>query len=293
MTTAASVPGAADATPASVIRNAAVGSQARLVGRAGAPAGDPVASALSRLGGVVAPAPAAAVPPADEAAEREETLRLARAQAFEEGRLAGLNEQRHAMFEEGLRQGLVEGRAAGELESQRKLASLHEQAAERLRRIDEIGAALPAQWREQFEQRLAGAEDEMVGLCHAVICRFLGDTLVSRGGVSQLMRAALEQWLQASEKESRGGPVVVRVHPADLDAMKADETLARWLVQQGVRGVEWQAGDGVVLGGCVIHGTDGDLDARLETQLQNLQEQLLRGRSRASADFAIPVPVQA
>ncbi len=290
MTTAASQPGTGDAASVGVIRNAAIGSQARLVGRADArapaTATDPVAAALSRLGGAVSPAPVV-----DEAAEREETLRLARAQAFEEGRLAGLEERHHALFEEGLRQGLAEGRAAGELESQRKLASLHEQAGERLRRIDEIGAALPAQWREQFAQRLAGAEDEMVALCHAVICRLLGDTLGSRAGVSQLLRTAIEQWLQASEKQSRGGPVVVRVHPADLDAMKADETLARWLVQQGVRGVEWQGGDDVVLGGCVIHGIEGDLDARLETQLQSLHEQLLRGRSRAGAD--LPLPVQA
>lgn len=279
---------ASDGPPAGVIRNAPMGIQARLVGRAAPsaaarPAAEPdaVALALSRLGGTVPEAPSAAAPPMDQRAEREEELRNARAAAFEEGRLAGLEEQRRAMFEEALRQGLAEGRAAGEQESQRRLSSLQDQAMERLRRIDEIGAALPAQWREQFARRLDAAEDEMVGLCHAVICRFLGDSLASRAGVSQLMRTAIEQWLQASEKQSRGGPNVVRVHPADLDAMKADETLARWLVQQGVRGVEWQSGDDVALGGCIIHGTEGDLDARLETQLQNLHEQLLRGRARA------------
>ena len=290
MNTVATASQASDGPAAGVIRNAPMGVQARLVGRANpsaatspAAAADAVALALSRLGGVAPEPPPVATLLSDESAEREEELRTARASAFEEGRLAGRDEQRQAVFEEARRQGLAEGRVSGEQESQRRLASLQDQATERLRRIDEMGVALPAQWREQFAQRLDAAEDEMVGLCHAVICRFLGDSLASRAGVSQLMRTAIEQWLQASEKQSRGGPTVVRVHPADLEAMKADETLARWLVQQGVRGVEWQAGDDVAFGGCIIQGTEGDLDARLETQLQNLHEQLLRGRARAAA----------
>jgi flagellar assembly protein FliH len=280
------------AAPGPVIRNASIGGRARVVGRAlaQAPAGaaeaaatDPVAAALSRLGGGVVQAAAPAVAPAADAPDHAAQLRAAREQAFEEGRLAGLEEQRHAMFEQGLREGLAEGRAAGELESQRRLALLHEQATERLRRVDEIGAALAGQWSAQLALRLASAEDDMVALCHSVICRFLGDSLVNRDGVARLMRAAIEQWLQAGEKQLRDAAVVVRVHPADLDAMKADEALARWLVQQGVRGVHWQATDDVALGGCVIQGTDGDLDARLETQLRNLQDQLLRGRERNPA----------
>ncbi len=274
-----------------VIRNATLGAQARLVGRPPAPApvpvpaADAVASALSRLGvpASVTPTPTPA-PLAAPAVDDAEALRAARAQAFEEGRRAGLEEQRHAIFEEALREGLAEGRAAGELEAQRRLASLNDQALERLRRIDDLGAALPAQWRELLARRLGAAEDDMVGLCHGVICRFVGDALATRAGVGQLVRHAIEQWLQTSDKQVRGAAVAVRVHPADLDAMKSDETLARWLVQQGVRGLEWQAGDDVALGGCVIHGSDGDLDARLETQLANLQDQLLRGRTRAASD---------
>jgi flagellar assembly protein FliH len=212
----------------------------------------------------------------------EAQLRAAREQAFEEGRQAGLDEQRHAMFEQGLRDGIAEGRAAGELEAQRRIAHLHEQANDRMRRADEIGGALAGQWREQLALHMASAENEMVALCHAVICRFLGDSLIDRDGVSRLMRVAIEQWLQAGEKQMREAPVVVRVHPMDLDAMKADETLARWLVQQGVRGIDWQAGDEVALGGCIIQGPDGDLDARLETQLRNLHEQLVRGRESRS-----------
>ncbi|HEX7637350.1 MAG TPA: FliH/SctL family protein, partial [Burkholderiaceae bacterium] len=188
-------------------------------------------------------------------------------------------ESTHAGFEEGLRQGLAEGRAAGEAEVQRRLAHAQEQAFARLQRLDGLQAAWAQQLAGQLAARLAAAEDDMIGLCHAVVCRILGDNLATRAGVAQSVRMAIEEWLRASEQQSRAEGVVVQVHPADLDAMKADDVLARWLVQQGMKGVQWQAHEDVRLGGCIVRGDEGDLDARLETQLGILRDQLLRARS--------------
>lgn len=271
--------GADSSGPASmqpILRDAVVAGAARVVGRRQAPAAQAaVSSALHRLVGQTTPV--AAAPVADEAA-----LRRARDEGWQAGRDDGraelLREDRHAGFEEGLRQGLVEGRSAGEAEVHGRLAQAQEHAAERLRRLDELHASWSTQLAGQLAARLAAAEDDMVALCHGVICRILGDNLVTRAGTAQSMRAAIEEWIRASEQQSRSEAVVVHVHPADFDAMKGDDMLARWLVQQGLKGVQWQAREDVRLGGCIVQSGEGDLDARLETQLEILRDQLERAR---------------
>ena len=265
-----------------VLRRPVVNGAARLVGRRLAPAASvAVASALSRFASPAATEASATV--ADELA-----LRRARDEGWqaghEQGRAEAAREGVHAGFEEGLRQGLVEGRSAGETEAHRRLALAQEHAVERLRRLDELHAACSAQLASQLAARLAAAEDDMVALCHGVICRMLGDTLATRAGLAQSMRAAIEEWMRASEQQSRGEGVVVHVHPADLDAMKGDDMLARWLVQQGLKGVQWEAREDVRLGGCIVQSGEGDLDARLETQLEILRDQLQRGRAAAATE---------
>jgi len=193
-----------------------------------------------------------------------------------------LREGTHSGFEEGLRQGLIEGRSAGEAEVHCRLAQAQEHAAERLQRLDALHSAWATQLASQLAQRLAAAEDDMVALCYGVICRILGDSLVTRTGTAQAMRAAIEEWIRMSEQQARGDAVVVHVHPADFDAMKSDDMLARWLVQQGLKGVRWQAREDVRLGGCIVQSGEGDLDARLETQLEILRDQLQRGRAAST-----------
>lgn len=279
-----------------VLRDAAMAPAARLVGRAAAVARaadlprDPVASALSRFESAAA-TPDAAVQVDEDALRRG--LDEARRAGIAEGREQVMREQAHAGFEEGLRQGLAEGRAAGEIEAQQRLAGAQEQAAERLQRLEHLHAAWSEQLHTAFRARLQGAEDDMVALCHGVICRLLGDQLVTPAGTAQCVRAALETWLQAGEKQSRGEGVVVQVHPADLDVMRNDEMLARWLVQQGLRGMSWEASDGVRLGGCIVRSGEGDLDARLETQLESLRAHLLRGRHSAIESSAVAVSASA
>lgn len=267
-----------------VLRDAEVAGAPRVVGRASTVA-KPAAPTSAPAVAASAAAPAAA-PVVDE-----DLLRQVRAEAFERGKEAAAEAQRRTGYEDGLRQGLAEGRVTGEQEAQRRLASAQELAAERIRRLDELASAWPTELREQLARRLLAAEDDMIELCHDVVCRLLGDALVTRTGAAHAVRAGIEQWLLAGEKQAREESLVVQVHPLDLDAMKADEMLARWLVQQGVKGLQWQAGDGVELGGCIVSGADGDLDARLETQLATLRALLLHGRAaptRAPAALAAP-----
>lgn len=272
-----------------VLRSPAAGEAPRLIGRARTSASpsapDAVAAALSRLApGASRDEPRALVDEAALQRAREE----GRQAGLLEGREQALREQAHAGFEEGLRQGLVEGRGAGEIEAQRRLASAQEQAAERLQRLEQFHAAWAEQLHAAFHARLDGAEEDMVALCHGVICRLLGDHLVTQAGAAQAVRTAIETWLQSSEKQLRGEGVTVHVHPGDLDAMKHDDMLARWLVQQGLRGMAWEASDSVRMGGCIVRSDEGDLDARLETQLASLRAQLSRSRHGAGTATVEP-----
>jgi flagellar assembly protein FliH len=262
---------------AQVLRGVSVTGRARVVGRPAAPAQAPAASTQAPLQVAQAPDPALL-----EAAF-EEGRRRGRAEAQREAEQAAEQAQRHAGFEEGLREGLAEGRAAGERESERRMQALQAGAAQRLERLDALLGALPAQLQAHVKERVEAVEDDVVALCHQAICRLLGEHLVGRDGAAHAVRAAVERWLQASEEQSRSDVPTIRVHPVDLDAMKSDELLARWLVQQGLRGVHWQASEEVRLGGCLVQGREGDLDARIETQLAALREVLLHGRAARHA----------
>lgn len=213
-----------------------------------------------------------------------------------------------AGYEEGLRRGLEEARAqAAELlarEREAMVGALQEQAAaarqeaearwreqveqqqqeagarlaERCGRLEGLLAAL----QSQLQHRLAAAEDDLLALCHAAVCRMLG----AEGLSVQAMRSHVQHALaQAAGDEA----LVVLMHPDDLALLEA-------AVQEGsaaggthgigepdrthLRAVQWRASTDVALGGCVVRGASGGLDARWETQLQLLRETLLRVRAQ-------------
>ena len=70
--------------------------------------------------------------------------------------------------------------------------------------------------------------------------------------------------------------MLVKVAPEDFELLNARR---RELLEGGnASGVELVADEQVKLGGCVLEGASGNLDARLETQLQRLRDTLLRAR---------------
>jgi flagellar assembly protein FliH len=185
-----------------------------------------------------------------------------------EGRSQGLaaasQEALQAGFEEGRQRGLAEGRAQAAEEAQRHLQALQQEAASRLQRIDALQAAWAQQLREQLAQRLVAAEDDMVALCHEVVCRLFGTAALDPRMAAQSVRASVATWLEATGAEA--AQLTVRVHPDDLAMLQADGELAAWLERQGLRGVHWQPDAEVAWGGCVLRSPQGLLDARLETQ---------------------------
>lgn len=146
-------------------------------------------------------------------------------------------------------------------------ASLSREHAQRLSQLEALLAAVPAQIQEQ----LAQVEDDMLALCHDVICTVLG------------RQAAAPDTLRTMLREARGklhepDSLAVHVHPDDHAALM-HETRA-----PGEPGVTWVADPTVELGGLSLRSAQGSLDARLEVQLAQLRSTLFAVREQRRLD---------
>lgn len=204
---------------------------------------------------------------AEAAAGIDEARRRAEEAGFEAGRVEG-----HAA---GLDAGLDAGRDEGRLESEQRARAGQEQIAARLRLLEQLLSSA----RDEVGARIASAEDDMIALCHAAICRILGEQLVTREGVAHALRTALRE---AAKGQAGGAPLEVRVNPGDLDLLRGDAEVAAWVSRAATRAgteVRWLPDDEIGSGGCLIDFPDGTFDARLETQLSSLRALLQTSRA--------------
>ena len=80
--------------------------------------------------------------------------------------------------------------------------------------------------------------------------------------------------------------MLVKVAPQDFEWLNARR---RELLEDGsATEVELVADTQVKWGGCVIEGASGNLDARLETQMQRLRDTLLNARESWADPIEIP-----
>ena len=148
----------------------------------------------------------------------------------------------------GLEEGRTQGRAAGEkrvTEETRTMAQAHHAVAAAL--AEERAALLRAAERELFALATAMAETIVRARVEAdpqMAARAVRDAIAIAGG-----RRALH----------------VHLNPVDYDAMKPADTDV----------VLYAADPSVARGGCLVRTETGDIDAQIETQLQNLKEALL------------------
>lgn len=217
-----------------------------------------------------------------------ETVHLAQSRSYEEGVAAGYHE------------GLAAGQAAQRAESQALLDEIGEEArakgfseghAEGLRQGSEESAEMAQQLRLQlieqgrasadehklrFEQMAlslskqsgqlaADAEDDLVAMSFEVVCRLLGERAATTAGIRSMVEQLLAQRAIAG--------LAVHVHPEDLQLLRAESG-------EGVPQTSWQwvADDKVQLGGVILRSPNGNLDARLEVQLETLRQTLLQAR---------------
>ncbi|MFT4171325.1 MAG: FliH/SctL family protein [Rhodocyclaceae bacterium] len=197
-------------------------------------------------------------------AERDEVDAALRAQqAQQEKQLATLaDEARKRGFDAGRREGLAKGLEEGKAEAQRQC----EAYVTRLENVvAAIGAARPA---------LAQAvEDDMVELALACLGQLLSDRLALPDVVQALVRQQIERY-------SSEGIVSIRLSPEDHALLSRDGAFAAVLAKHAPS-ARWVADAGVEAGGCIIETGAGAIDARIETQLDQIKACLVAvGRDR-------------
>ncbi|HZV66977.1 MAG TPA: FliH/SctL family protein [Telluria sp.] len=259
-----------------IIRAAPVSAVARtlrrLDERPSAPALAAVASLASMTAAAHAPAPLPdeTQSPSSGAvtlnAEAEQTAAAAR----EEAHAAELAQQRQAARDE---------LAAALADAERRGFAVGEQKGETAARedlqyqVDRV-KTLANQLVHARAKVLEDAEDGMVEIAFAAVCRLLGDEGSTREAMLRMVRHAAAG---VREREQ----LTIRLHPADV-----------LLLELGAHGPEAElslrADADVALGGCIVDSSSGALDARLETQLAQLAESLLavRAQRRVGAEAA-------
>lgn len=201
------------------------------------------------------------VAPARMRRQALEPARDAHAEALQAGYDQGLREGREAGVRIGQAQGLEEGRAAAQAAVAAAVEAAVQEATAALAARERELAAASSVLRAAVDDVRAVAEEEMLVVCHATLCRLVGDALASPEGVRALVRGMLAAW------QARG-PIKVSLHPDHLPAWAGEDHGA----------ISWQADAQVTLGGCIVRGPEGALDARLETVLDEITRAMLAAR---------------
>lgn len=199
----------------------------------------------STLGGHV-PAPHVS---ASQAIERQLTERLRELEENAKRTEVDAYEKGHANgYQEGLRTGDAEGRDA---------------YTSGLRQLEELTKNLNSTVQSSLEE----AEDMMVSIVFESVCKIVGDTLATRDGVVAVVKEALGR--------ARGkSALIIRVNPLDLELI--EESTAFGVASEA----DWRADDAIPMGGCVVESEYGTLDARIDTQLNQLKRVLLAARHK-------------
>jgi len=181
---------------------------------------------------------------AEAAADPAIVLEHARQEAEEKVREA---------YAEGMRRGIEAGEEKFS-ESVGESATMLSQAAESIK-----------QAREEFLESL---EPQMVQLATSIASKILDrETQVSTEVVKRTTRTVLERVLD----EER---VVLRVNPQDLETLR--EQRVQLLEEfEGIKQLELRADETIAPGGCVAETENLRIDGRLESQLEEIMNQLM------------------
>jgi flagellar assembly protein FliH len=174
----------------------------------------------------------------------------------------------HEAYAEGLRRGIEAGRS-------QFLESVAESAAA-------LRAAAVAM-RQAQEEFFAAIEPQLVELAAAIAARILQrECTTDPDLIRRVVRSAIQHLV---DRES----VSIRVNPADLEAMRV-EKISLLDEFDGLRLLTVLADDVVTRGGCVVDTTLVQVDARLETQFNQILSDLLASRMYGNDDTHVSDP---
>lgn len=208
---------------------------------------------------------------------QEDGREQGRAQGHEEGYEEGHAQGLRSGFEEGLRQGREQARAQLEEAVAQACEAARREAVESLAQRERALAALIAALDAQAAAVQAAAQDDLAALCFEVLCRVVGQALLTPEGVRAQALQALAQ-----AQAGRGAPVTLRLHPVDVQqleaALHAPDREPAW-----PRHLALQADADIGPGGCRVENGATALDARLDTVLAQCRQALLEARARLMA----------
>lgn len=164
----------------------------------------------------------------------------------------------------GYAQGLAEGREEGLAEARAEQAQLREDLQELLDAIERERRRL---WTE--------SEQTMVELVMEIARKVIKEGAELDSGIA--VAAVRHALLRSASAET----VRIRVHAADLESVKAHREELLTLVD-GIRQLEIVADRRVGPGGCVVETPGGVVDARMETQLDEVESALRACREEAA-----------
>lgn len=182
--------------------------------------------------------------------------------ALQEAREEGLRQGRERGLQAGYAEGLREGRALARREADEDAARLEREAElHREQRRVETRAALAA-FQDATSHWIAEAEEDLVALCFEALGRVLGDRATRREQAREQVAWLLERWQQTEAP-------VLHLHPADMDLLEG---------LPATRPFTCVADRAVSFGGCIVRGSSGALDARLDQILEQIKCALLAAR---------------
>ena len=177
--------------------------------------------------------------------------------------LAQIKDEAQKIREVAHQQGLREGRQQALEEAQAGYAA-------QVARLKGIADQLP----KAFHAGVLQHEDTLVELTFAAVCKILGEHALSLEAVCGMVR-------EAAAQARVGTTMHIYLHPDDLKLLRLGGVELR--NEYVGTAVVWEEDRKLALGGCRINGSAGELDARLDTQVQRLRATLLATRARVKA----------
>lgn len=189
-------------------------------------------------------------------------------------------EQVEKLAQELARKHVDEAYSRADQQAQKQIQQLKSELQQQYNRITHLSQELPA----QLVQYLQDVEDDMLALVYEVVCRILGDEAASLPGLRAQLQLSLKAW--------NGRTMLsVHIHPDDMELLQGDASSQKVLKNAGFSieksSLRWVSDPKINLGGCLLRSSEGELDARLEVQLQTLKTVLLKTRA---ARKPLPIP---
>lgn len=195
----------------------------------------------------------------------EEAARIRRAGEEERTRL--IADAREIGFAEGHAEGFKAGHAEGVEQGKAEALAVH---AELLRKMDEGWTQALEAFESRRERLLSEARVDVLRLALKIAEKVTRRAIeVDPESVVAQLDAALEHVLAPTR-------LVVRVNPEDAD-IAASALPQRTAKLQNAQHVELRSDDSLQRGDCVIETVGGEIDARIDTQIERIVNALLPG----------------